>query len=330
MSISTGWTVRKAAKISRGNGAYIPLGCEVEALEEFSLKQLKSMCKARGLSTNHSRARIVQRLKTYVWRNAPVKAVDVNPRFRNWNCSCGATDCWGSRPTCFKCGKENPARKQAGDWSCPACKAHCFASRKKCFKCGTLNPASVTVGLLADFIAGDKKVVQKAREDFVVAQSLEKKKQDKLRSVRQKQQAAIQAYENSLSGCCKGASSDSGSVTMSVAGDDASSVRSFVPDVPNLVPSEASAGRRKQYFRGGKSYYLLRAGLVRKERDLPKGRRSKPNPEVTTLPAHTRVYVDSVVGTRAKISKPVIGWISTKTKRGDLLAQWNDDRYYSH
>merc|ERR1712062_33251 len=76
-------------------------------------------------------------------------------------------------------------------------------------------------------------------------------------------------------------------------------------------------------FRGGRSYYLLRNGCVREKKELPRDLKPwEKNQEVCTLESGTRVYVDRVVGNRARISKPVQGWISTVTARGDLLAQW--------
>merc|ERR1711953_1409756 len=87
-------------------------------------------------------------------------------------------------------GKENPARKQAGDWSCPTCKAHCFASRSSCFKCGTQNPNNVTVTFLAEHVftgKGKQDVIAKAKTDFAVQQQKERKQRAALRKFEQQQ-----------------------------------------------------------------------------------------------------------------------------------------------
>jgi len=69
-------------------------------------------------------------------------------RASDWDCAeCGATGCFGSKPTCFKCGAanphagaENPAKKRRlDDWECPntECGASVFGSKAECYKCGT-------------------------------------------------------------------------------------------------------------------------------------------------------------------------------------------------
>jgi len=310
MSTSTQWTVRIPSKKSRGekkNSGYLPLGLSEEELEQVSLKELRAMCAKRGLSKNHNRERLVARLQKYVWANQPVPK---GSRFADWDCSCGAKGCFGSRATCYKCGKENPARKQAGDWSCPTCKAHCFASRSSCFKCGTQNPKNVTVTFLAEHVftgKGKQDVIAKAKTDFAVQQQKERKQQAALRKFEQQRKAAEKLRAKAAHEV-HDASTDSGSVTSE---STAITVRSS-----------------NAYFRGGRSYWLLRNGCVREKEVLKrdaieafgaKKARFYKNKEVDSLPVGTRVYVEKVVGTRAKITSPIRGWISTTTARGDLL-----------
>lgn len=315
MSSSAEWTMKKNRSARSG---FVPLGISGEELGKQSLKVLKAMCEERGLSANHDRKRLVARLSKYVREYKPAKS---NPRFADWICPnnrCQAK-CFGSRSTCYKCKTPNPARTQPGDWSCPSCSAHCFSSRSECYRCGTANPKTVTVSFLAEHVytgKGAKKAIEAAKANYAAQQAAEEKQKAALRAFRkQREQAERRRYQNKRQFPC--GSSDSGSMT------DTNSVSSFVPDVaPSLVPSET--GRKvERYFRGGKSYFLLRDGCVREKKELP--RHLKPwekNEIVATLESGTRVYVDRVVGNRARISKPVRGWVSTMTARGDLLSEW--------
>jgi len=313
MSSSAEWTMQKSNSARCG---FMPLGISGEELGKQSLKVLKAMCKERGLSANHDRKKLVARLSKYVQQYKPARS---NPRFADWICPnhrCKA-ECFGSRSKCYKCNTMNPARTQPGDWSCPSCSAHCFASRSKCYRCGTANPKTVTVTLLAEHICtgeGAKKFIANAKAKYAVQQSVEQKQKASLRAFRKQREQAERRHQNRRQFPC--ASSDSGSMT------DTASVSSYVPDVaPSLVPSET--GRKvERYFRGGKSYYLLREGCVRERKELP--RQLKPwekSKVVANLETGTRVYVERVVGNRAKISSPVKGWISTVTANGDLLSQ---------
>jgi len=323
MSLSTKWTVKLPSKKSRGSvassGSCMPL--EVE-LEDASLKQMKAMCDARGLSTCGMRKKLVARLQKYVKLNAPAPA---SSRFADWDCkACGAKGCFGSRSTCYKCGGLNPARRREGDWDCPSCKAHCFAGRTNCFKCGTQNPAEATVTLMCEHVLtgkGAAQAIMKAKTNYVVQENRERKQAAALQKF-ERQRKAAEKRELRKQRQVYAASSDSGSMT------DTASVSSFVPDVGVRLIQDDGAKKAPRYFRGGKSYYLLRNGVVREQRELPvhrptygKGKQVKKNAIVTTLEAGTRVYVAKVVGYRAFISSPVRGWISTVTAKGDLLRQ---------
>jgi len=177
----------------------------------------------------------------------------------------------------------------------------------------------VTVSFLAEHVytgKGAKKAIETAKANYAAQQAAEEKQKAALIAFRkQREQVERRRYQNKRQFPC--GSSDSGSMT------DTNSVSSFVPDVaPSLVPSET--GRKvERYFRGGRSYFLLRAGCVREKKELPCHLKPwEKNEIVATLERGTRVYVDRVVGNRARISKPVHGWVSTMTARGDLLSEW--------
>lgn len=327
VSLSTEWTVKIPTKQSRGRSgnSYKPLEFSREELWEQPIKALKTMCAARGLSTNHTRKKLVARLEKWAWENQPA---EVNSRFADWDClACGTKGNFGSRATCRnrKCKKSNPARRREGDWDCPCCKSLVFAGRNKCFRCGTQNPETATVRYLSEQLpfgecAKFDKVILKAKRDYVVQQNHEDKRSATLREFRKQQKVAEKRPAKQQSQVYA-ASSDSGSVTT-----DTASVSSFVPDVcASLVQSET---RRKpqRYFRAGRSYYLKRQGCVREKRELPVRygpKRKIKNEIVASLEAWTLVYVTKVVGNRAQISSPVRGWVSTVTARGDLLTPVN-------
>jgi len=322
VSLSTKWTVKIPTKQSRGRSdSYKVLEFTGKELWEQPIKALKAMCAARGLSTNHTRKKLVARLEKYAWENSPVKA---NPRFSDWDClSCGQRGNFGSRATCRKCKKPNPARRQEGDWDCPCCKSLVFAGRNKCFRCGTQNPEAVTVSFLSEQILvgeGAKVDVMKAKTDYVLRQSHEAKQKAALRAFQEQAKAAEKRHAKQHRQVYA-ASSDSGSVTT-----DTASVSSFVPDVcPSLVQQETQR-KPERYFRAGRSYYLRRQACVREKKDLPTryGPKSRiKNKIVDSLEAGTIVYVTKVVGNRAQISSPVRGWVSTFTTRGDLLESVN-------
>jgi len=329
VSLSTKWTVKIPTKQSRGRSgnSYKPLEYSGEELREQPIKALKAMCAARGLSTNHTRKKLVARLEKWAWESTPTKG---NPRFADWDClACKTrgkpTSNFGSRATCRGCGKTNPARRQEGDWDCPCCNSHVFAGRKTCFRCGTQNPETVTVSFLSQHkaikgLGGRKMDLTKAKTDYVIRQSHEAKQKAALREFKKQQKAAEKQRANQQRQVYA-ASSDSGSVTT-----DTASVSSFVPDVcASLVQSETKR-TPERYFREGRSYYLKRQGCVREGRELPtrygKGSRIR-NKIVDSLDAWTIVYVTKVVGNRAQISSPVRGWVSTVTARGDLLTPVN-------
>lgn len=166
-----------------------------------------------------------------------------------------------------------------------------------------------------------KKWIEQAKSEYAVQLNQQERQKAALRAFRKQQRTQTKPSQRRQSY----AASESGTSI-----SDTSSVTSFVPDVaPSLVQREVSQDRRKAYFRGGKSYYLMRNGTVREKKDLPrnvtrkKGERKYKNKIVTVLEAGTRVYVDRVVGNRAQISKPVKGWLSTVTANGQLLSQWN-------
>jgi len=317
MSSSAEWTMTNGRS---ARGGFVPLGLSGEELKKQTLSALKTMCKERGLSANHDRKRLVARLQKYEWQNTPAKG---NPRFADWVCPnkrCKAK-CFGSRSKCYKCNTANPARTQPGDWSCPSCSAHCFASKSSCYRCGTANPETVTVSFLAEYIytgKAAKQVIQNAKANYAAKQAAEDKQKAALREFRKQRKQAEKRHRESRQSQTAG-SSDSGSMTETMSVSSAS----FVPDVaPSLVSSQTER-KAERYFRGGRSYYLLRNGCVREKKELPRDLKPwEKNQEVCTLESGTRVYVDRVVGNRARISKPVQGWISTVTARGDLLAQW--------
>jgi len=323
VSLSTQWTVKIPTKQSRGRSgnSYKPLEFSGEELREQPIKALKAMCAARGLSTNHTRKKLVARLEKWAWENAPSKG---NPRFADWDClACGMRGNFGSRATCRKCKKMNPARRQEGDWDCPCCKSHVFAGRKTCFRCGTQNPETVTVSFLSEQILvgeGAKIDLTKAKTDYVLRQNHEAKQKAALRAFKKQQKAAEKRRANQHRQVYA-ASSDSGSVTT-----DTASISSFVPDVCASLVQDETKRTPERYFRAGRSYYLKRQGCVREGRELPtrfgKGSRIK-NKIVDSLDAWTIVYVTKVVGNRAQISSPVRGWVSTVTARGDLLTPVN-------
>jgi len=334
VSLSTKWTVKIPTKQSRGRSgnSYKPLEFSGEELREQPIKALKAMCAARGLSTNHTRKKLVARLEKWAWESTPTKA---NPRFADWDClACDTKGNFGSRATCRGCGKTNPARRQEGDWDCPCCNSHVFAGRKTCFRCGTQNPETATVSFLSEqilvredakigkkqyFSFGEKIDLTKAKTDYVVRQNHEAKQKAALRVFKKQQKAAEKRRANQHRQVYA-ASSDSGSVTT-----DTASVSSFVPDVCASLVHETKR-TPERYFRAGRSYYLKRQGCVREGRELPtrfgKGSRIK-NKIVDSLDAWTIVYVTKVVGNRAQISSPVRGWVSTVTARGDLLTPVN-------
>jgi len=186
------------------------------------------MCAARGLSTNHTRKKLVARLEKWAWENQPA---EVNSRFADWDClACGTKGNFGSRATCrnSKCKKSNPARRREGDWDCPCCKSLVFAGRNKCFRCGTQNPETATVRFLSEQIPLGKcakfdKVILKAKRDYVVQQNHEDKRFATLQEFRKQQKAAEKRPAKQQSQVYA-ASSDSGSMTT-----DTASVSSLFP-----------------------------------------------------------------------------------------------------
>ena len=80
---------------------------------------------------------------------------------RDWTCPKCWNNCFGSKPTCKKCGTANPARQQAasapapqqaraGDWQCKACGDVQFASRTACRKCNASKPAVESADAASD------------------------------------------------------------------------------------------------------------------------------------------------------------------------------------
>ena len=61
-----------------------------------------------------------------------------NRDFPDWSCNaCGEKSCFGSKPTCFRCGELNPARVVKGYWKC-GCGAGVSPEAKSCPSCKRL------------------------------------------------------------------------------------------------------------------------------------------------------------------------------------------------
>merc|ERR1711881_747092 len=84
------------------------------------------------------------------------------------------------------------------------------------------------------------------------------------------------------------------------------------------LKSKQKACVRWYSFEQEKYYQTMRSACVRTDKD-------KNSTFVCTLSGNTKVYVNFINSNtnRAYITKPVVGWISTITKKGNLLKKLN-------